>query len=119
MRRISLKDFEIQTDLLILARNPDQLTKKGLVNCSGRVEHRVKIKENENRDKYLGLVRELKSKVKVMVIIIVIGALGTIPKGLVKWIEDVEIWGQVETIQYPEKSLEDLRRLAVTEVKYY
>ena len=30
---------------------------------------------------------------------IVIGALGTIPKGLVKRLEDLEMMGQVETIQ--------------------
>ena len=29
---------------------------------------------------------------------ILIGALGTIPEGLVKWLEDLEIRGQVETI---------------------
>ena len=34
-----------------------------------------------------------------MVIPIVIGALGTIPKGLVKGDEDLEIRGQIETIQ--------------------
>ena len=36
---------------------------------------------------------------KVTVIPIVVGALGTIPKGLVKGQEDLEINGQVETIQ--------------------
>ena len=36
---------------------------------------------------------------KVMVIPIVIGALGTIPKELVKGLDDLEIRGQVETIQ--------------------
>ena len=36
---------------------------------------------------------------KLTVIPIVIGALGTIPKGLVKELEDFEIRGQVETIQ--------------------
>ena len=35
----------------------------------------------------------------VTVIAIVIGAFGTIPKGLLKGLEDIEIWGQVETIQ--------------------
>ena len=34
-----------------------------------------------------------------MVIPIVIGALGTIPKGLVKALEDLEVRGQAETIQ--------------------
>ena len=36
---------------------------------------------------------------KVMVILIVIGAFGTTPKGFVKGLEDLEIRGQVETIQ--------------------
>ena len=36
---------------------------------------------------------------KVMVIPIVIGALGTIPKGLVKGLENLEIRGQGLTIQ--------------------
>ena len=36
---------------------------------------------------------------KITVIPIVIGSLGTIPTGLVKGLEDVEIRGQGETIQ--------------------
>ena len=54
---------------------------------------RVKIKEIEKRDKYLDLARELKKlwNMKVTVIPIVIGALGTIPKGLVKRLEELEI----------------------------
>ena len=50
------------------------------------VDQRVKIKENEKRDKFLDLARELKKKKKwnVKVIQIVIGSLGTIPKGLKK-----------------------------------
>ena len=36
---------------------------------------------------------------KVTVILIVIGSLGTIPKGLVKGLEDLDIRWQVETIQ--------------------
>ena len=36
---------------------------------------------------------------KVTVIPIVTGVLGTIPKGLIKGLEDVKIRGQVETIQ--------------------
>ena len=36
---------------------------------------------------------------KVKIILIVICALGTIPKGLVKWQEDLEIKGQEKTIQ--------------------
>ena len=37
--------------------------------------------------------------IKVMVIPIVVGTFGTIPKGLVKGLENLEIRGQVETIQ--------------------
>ena len=36
---------------------------------------------------------------KVTIVPIVIGALGTITKGLLKGLEDLEIGGQVETIQ--------------------
>ena len=39
---------------------------------------------------------------KIPVIPNAIGALGTIPKGLVKGVEDLEIRGQVETIQSTE-----------------
>ena len=45
----------------------------------------------------IDLARELKRKLwnmKVMVTLIVIGELGTIPKGLVKGLEDLEIRGQ-------------------------
>ena len=54
---------------------------------------------------------------------VVVGAIGNIPKGLVKGQEDLEIRGQVETIQTTAllrsarilKSLWDLRRLSVTQ----
>ena len=53
------------------------------------------------RDKYLDLVRELKKLwyMKVTVIPIVIGALGTVTKGLSQGPEDLEIKGIVETSQ--------------------
>ena len=64
---------------------------------------RVKLKEREKRDKYLNLARELKKQqllsMKVMVISVVTGVFGTIPKRSVKKWEDIEIRGQVETIQ--------------------
>ena len=55
---------------------------------------------------------------KVTVIPIVIDALGTIPKGLVKGLEALEITEQVETMkigQNTEKSPGDLRKFAVTQ----
>ena len=58
---------------------------------------------------------------KVTVEPIVIGTLGTVTKGLVQGLEDLEITRRVETIQTTtfgqntEKSLGDLRRLVVTQ----
>ena len=85
-------------------------------------DHRVKLKESEKRDKYPDLVRELKKKLwnmKVTVIPIVIGAIGKMTKGLVLGLEDLEMKGQVKTIQATEigpnaeKSPGYLRILAV------
>ena len=59
-------------------------------------------KECEKRDKYLNLARELKKKLwnmKVSIIPIVIGAFGTVTKGLSKGLGDLEVGGRVETIQ--------------------
>ena len=79
---------------------------------------------------YLDLARELKKlwNMKVMIVPIVIGALGTISKGLLKGLEDLEVGEWVETIQTTallrtawilrrvlETSPGDLRRLAVTQ----
>ena len=99
-----LWDFEIQTDRQISARRPDQQKKKRtcrIVDFAAPADHRVKLKEGGNRDKYLDLARELKKlwNMTVTVIPIVVGALGTIPKGLVKGTKDLEIREQVETIQ--------------------
>ena len=61
---------------------------------------------------------------KVTIIPIVIGAFGTVIRGLLKGLEDMEIRGRVETIQTTtllkmvrilRKSPGDLRRLAVTQ----
>ena len=49
----------------------------------------------------MNLAKELKKlwNMKVTIIPIVIGAFGTVTKGLLKGLEDLEIRGQVETIQ--------------------
>ena len=56
---------------------------------------------NKKKDKYLDLARELKKlwNMKVTIVPIVIGALGTTIKGLLKGLEDLEVGGRVETIQ--------------------
>ena len=61
----------------------------------------MNLKESEKKDKYLDLVGELKKlrNMKVTIVPIVIGALGTITKGLLKDLEDLEVGGRVETIQ--------------------
>ena len=65
------------------------------------VDHRVKLKEREKKDKYRDLARELKKlwHMKVTLIPIVIGALGTVTKGLVQGLEDLEMKGPMKTIQ--------------------
>ena len=60
---------------------------------------RVKIKENEKRDKYLDLAREQKQLWHMMVTLIpiIMGTLGTIPQKLGKELEEMEIGWQTET----------------------
>ena len=50
---------------------------------------------------YLERPRELRKlwNMKVTIIPIVIGALGTVAKGLLKGLEDLEVGGRMETIQ--------------------
>ena len=105
-----LWDFEIQTKHQILARRPNlaMINKKKkkkrtskFVDFAVLADHRLKLKENEIKDKYLDLARELKKlwNMKVRIVPIVIGALGTVPEGLSKGLEDLEIKGRVKTIQ--------------------
>ena len=62
---------------------------------------RVKLKDSEKRDKYLDVARELKTlwNMKVTIIRIVIGAFGTVTKGLMQGLEDLKMRGRVVTIQ--------------------
>ena len=102
-----LWDFDIHMDHLILARRPDLIIinqKKGtckIVNFAVPADHRIKLKECEKKDKYFNLARELKklSNMKVTIIPFVIGAFGTVTKGLLKGLEDLEVGGRVEIIQ--------------------
>ena len=65
------------------------------------MDHRINLKECEKKDKYLDLAKELKKQrnMNVTIMPIVIGAFGTITKGLLKGLEDLEFGGRVETIQ--------------------
>ena len=55
----------------------------------------------EKKDKYFDLARELKKQWNTQVTIIpnVISAFGTVTKGLLKGLKDMEVGGRVETIQ--------------------
>ena len=103
-----LWDFDTQADHLISARRPDLIiihNKKKkickIVDFAVPADHRIKLKECEKRDKYLDLARELKKlwNMKVTIIPIVIGAFGTVTKGLLKGLENLEVCSRVETIQ--------------------
>ena len=103
-----LWDFEIQTDHRISPKRPDLIiiNKKKKRNCkivdfAYPGDHWIKLKKCEKEDKYLNLARELKKlwNMQVIIIPIVIGAIGTVTKGLLKGLEDLEVGGRVEIIQ--------------------
>ena len=73
----------------------------GLWHTHGSPIKRIKRKKCEKKDKYLDLARELKKlrNMKVTILPIVIGSFGTITKGLLKGLEDLEVGVRVETIQ--------------------
>ena len=70
-----------------------------IVDFAVLADHRIKLKECEKKNKYLDLARELKKQwnMKVTIIPIVIGAFGTVTKGLLKGLEDLKVSGWVET----------------------
>ena len=65
------------------------------------VDHKMKLREYEKKDKCLNLARELKKLWNMMVTIIrvVIGGFGTITKGLLKGLGDFEAGGRMQTIK--------------------
>ena len=100
--------FNIQTDQLIPPRrlvltiiNHKKKRICKIFDFAVPLDHRINRKESEKKDKYLNLARELKKlwNMKVTIVPIVIGALGTITKGLLKGLEDLDIGGRAETIQ--------------------
>ena len=98
MTRINSKTAR-RLDLIIINNNKKRVCK--IVDFAVLAHHRTKLKESEKKDKYLDLARELKKlwNMKVTIVPIVIGAFGTITKGLLKGLEDLEVGGRVETIQ--------------------
>ena len=94
-------------DHLISARRPDVIIisqKKRtckIMDFAVPADHKIKLKESEKKDNYLDLARELKKmwNIKVTIIPIMIGSFGTVTKGLLKGLEDLEVGGWVEIIQ--------------------
>ena len=88
------------------------------MNFAVLIDHRIKLKECEKKDKYLDLARESKKlwNMKVTIIPIVIGAFGTVTQGLLKGLEDLEVGGWVETAQTTTllRTARILRRLLET-----
>ena len=72
-----------------------------IVDFAVSADHKINLKEREKKDKDLDVARELKKlwNMKVTIVPIVIGAFGTISKGLLKVLDDLEVDGPVETIQ--------------------
>ena len=91
---------------MIKTRHYDNRQKKKkrickIVDLAVPADHRINPKESEKKDKYLDLARELKKlwNMTVTIVPIVIGALGTMTKGLLKGLEDMKVGGRIETIQ--------------------
>ena len=72
-----------------------------IVDFAVPTDYWVKLKEREKKDKYQDLTWELIKlwNIKVTIIAIVIGTFGTVTKGLLKKLEDLEIRRRMETIQ--------------------
>ncbi len=100
-------DFNIQTDHVIEARCPDfivieQETKFAkITDFAIPYDTRLNSKEMEKIEKYMSLAREIEKLwgMKVTVIPIVIGALGTAPKRMKKRWEDIGIETRVTELQ--------------------
>ena len=92
-----LWDFNIQTDHLTPDRRPDliSINKKKrickIVDFAVPTDRRINLMEFAKKDKYLDLAREFKKlwNMKVTIVPIVIDALGTITKELLKSQEDL------------------------------
>ena len=101
-----LEFFDIQTDQLITTRKPELI----IINKKKRIfkvvifavlaGRRIILEECEKKDKYLDLAWDFKKlwSMKMTIIPIVIGSFGTVTKGLLKGMEDLEFGGRMGTI---------------------
>ena len=122
-----LWDFDIHTDHLISARRSDLMIIKKkrtckIVDFAVPADHRIKLKECEKKDKYLDLARELKKlwNMQVTIVPIVIGAFGTVKKGITKGTRGLGSWRTGgdhpnDSIIENGQNTGDFRGLAVTQ----
>ena len=111
-----MKNSEKIIIIIIIINKRKRICK--IVDFAVPADHRTNLKEGEKKDKYLDLARELKSlwNMKVTIVPIVIGALGTVTKGLLKGLEDLDVGGREETIQMTAllRTVRILRRVLET-----
>ena len=79
-----------------------------IVDFTVPADHRIKRKECEKKDKYIYLAWELKKlwNMQVTIIPIVIGATGTVTKGLIKGLEELKLadeWRPSKRLHYWER----------------
>ena len=105
-------------DLMIINKRKKKKRICKIVDFAVPADHRIKLKECEKKDKYVDLARELKKlwNMKVTILPIVIGAFGTVIKGLLKGLGEMEFGGRVETVQTTAfvKTARILRRVLET-----
>ena len=100
-------DVELETCKKVKHNRPDITIKEKqknrwiFIDGAFPMDHRVVDKENEKIDKYMDLATEIRRdhKVTVEIIPIIIGAMGTVPKRLTKYLKDLEIPDIVGSMQ--------------------
>ena len=87
-----------------------------IVDFAVLADHRIKLKECEKKDKYFDWELKKLWNLQVTIIPIVIGAFGTVTKGLLKKLEDFEVGRRVKSIQTPTflRTARILRRILET-----
>ena len=115
---LSLKLQWKNHQLTLVWKTLNTTTTSRVVDFAVLADCRINLKESEKKDKYQELDRDLKKvwNMKVTIIPIVNGALGTVTKGLIQRLKDLEIRRRKETIQTTAllKSARILRRVLET-----
>ncbi|XP_055362142.1 uncharacterized protein LOC129603668 [Betta splendens] len=101
-----LWDFQIQTDRMVMANQPDivvvdkEQSKVVVVDVAIPSDGNIRKKEHEKLEKYQGLREELEKAWKVKATVVVIGALGVVTPNLEEWLRHP--WKNIRHLS-PEK----------------